>query len=102
MGLLVSQSVYAQLNDPTLPPNVSTVVNQTTDSAASWQLSSILVSPQRRVAIINGKSVQPGEILSGAKVLSISETGVKLKHRGEIIQLRLFPANVKMLHGKQK
>ena len=100
--LLSSQPLQAQLDDPTLPPNVTNVVNDAKVTATTWDLSSILVSPHRSVAIINGKSVQTGELLAGARVLSISETAVKLRHRGEIILLELFPADVKKLHEAQK
>jgi len=93
-GLLLSHSLQAQFDDPTLPPNVSITANNTSESIA-WKLSSILISPQRNIAIINGQSVQVGDLLAGARVQSINETIVKLKHRGEIIQLELFPISVK-------
>ena len=99
--LMTSQFVYAQLDDPTRPANIANATSSATAVTSSWDLSSILVSPQRRVAIINGKTVKSGEILLGAKVLMINETSVKLKSRGEIILLRLFPDSVKTARDTQ-
>lgn len=98
----ISQSVQAQLDDPTRPANASNTASSETKVTSSWDLSSILVSPQRSIAIINGKTVRTGETLSGASVLSINETGVKLRHRGKIILLKLFPADVKTARDVQK
>ena len=101
--LMVSSFVQAQLDDPTRPANiVAGSVLLTDEVAASWDLSSILISPQRRVAIINGNTVQAGEILAGAKVLRINETNVKLKYRGEVIVLKLFPRSIKAVHDALK
>lgn len=94
-GLMLSQVLSAQLDDPTLPPNVTSMPAESTNQTIAWQLSSILISPQRSIAIINGQSVQVGDILAGARVKSINETVVKLKHRGETINLELLPILVK-------
>lgn len=99
--LMTSSFVQAQLDDPTRPANIANATSSATAVTASWDLSSILVSPQRRVAIINGKTVKSGENLAGAKVLMINETGVKLKYRGEIILLKLFPDSVKTARDTQ-
>lgn len=103
MLLVISSFAKAQLDDPTRPPSIAEgAVSETEAVDASWDLSSILVSPERNIAIINGKTVTSGDVLSGAKVLSIQEAGVKLRHRGEIILLKLFPANIKTLRDTQK
>ena len=99
--LMISPSVHAQLDDPTRPANIANTTSSATEVTSSWDLSSILVSPQRRVAIINGKTMKLGETLVGAKVLMINETSVKLKYRGEIIVLKLFPDSVKTARDTQ-
>ncbi len=96
-GLLLPQLLQAQFDDPTLPPNTTSIAVNNSNEAITWKLSSILVSPQRNIAIINGQSVQVGDLVVGARVQSINEAIVKLKHRGEIIQLQLFPVTVKTL-----
>lgn len=94
---LVSMPVQAQLQDPTRPADfVATVsAGEAEGGETGWELTSILVSPQRRVAIINGKAVRVGELLAGAKVLNITLSGVALRHRGEVINLKLVPIAVK-------
>ena len=99
--LMTNQFVQAQLDDPTRPANIANATSSATAVTSSWDLSSILVSPQRRVAIINGKTVKSGETLAGAKVLMINKTSVKLKSRGEIILLKLFPDSVKTARDTQ-
>ena len=94
--LMASQVVYAQLDDPTRPPNTVGIVASSTDETnTTWDLSSILISPQRSVAIINGTAVQAGEMLAGAKVVQIKQTTVELSYRDEIIVLNLFPRAIK-------
>lgn len=99
-GLLMASSLWAQLDDPTLPPDgVASIATKDTDAATTtWKLSSILMSAQRSIAIINGQSVQVGDTLAGARVESINKTIVKLKHRGKVISLELFPVAVKTVH----
>jgi len=98
-GLLLALPLQAQLNDPTLPPNVATIVaNKAAEEDTGWKLSSILISSQRSIAIINGQSVKVGDTLAGARVQSINETIVKLRYRGEIIRLELYPVAVKTVH----
>jgi len=89
--------LQAQFDDPTLPPSFSNVAIQDEEINTAWVLSSVLVSPQRKVAIINGKSVQVGDVLDGANIQSINATNVKLKHRGEIILLELHPVIIKTI-----
>lgn len=96
--LMTNGLVLAQLKDPTRPPvSPSGGAIEEDNAATGWTLSSILVSPQRRVAIINGKAVTAGEILAGAKVLSISEKSVKLEFRGEVLLLNLLPKKIKVM-----
>jgi len=89
--------LQAQFNDPTLPPSFSNAVSQDEEINTAWVLSSVLVSAQRKVAIINGQSVQVGDVVDGANIQSINATNVKLKHRGEIIILELYPVTVKTI-----
>ena len=97
----ISQSVQAQLDDPTRPANASNTVSSATKVTSSWDLSSILVSPQRSIAIINGKTVESGEVLDGARVIEVNKTSVKLRYRGEIMLLKLFPHSVKTARDAQ-
>ena len=100
---LVGAPVVAQLDDPTRPPDFATTLtpDDATEADVGWELSSILVSPQRSVAIINGTTVQVGETLAGAKVLEINLSGVVIRHRDEVISLKLLSTSVKTSPGKE-
>ena len=58
-------------------------------------LSSLLISPQRRIAIINGKSLSEGERIAGERILSITDTGVQLEGSRGVYTLSLHPKPVK-------
>lgn len=81
---------FSRMKDPTRP-----TVFQDLDSAEKesgsieedeidkrkdpWMLTSTIVSPGRRTAIINGKSVSKGDIINGALILDIFPASVKIK-----------------------
>lgn len=94
---LLALPVQAQFDDPTRPPSFSGLASGAAqDSGApAWQLSSILVSPQRRLAIINGKTVRQGDHINNARVLKIRITGVTLRTSKETFTVKLLPVRVK-------
>ena len=96
VGMLITINVQAQLEDPTLPPqgSVSKTENNQ-EKPVGWNLTSILISEQRSIAIINGRSVQVGDTLAGARVQSINDKIVKLRFQSETISLKLYPVAVK-------
>jgi hypothetical protein len=59
-------------------------------------LQSVLISPERRSAIINGRLVALGDSFAGYQVAGIGESEVLLRSGGETRTLRLFP-DVNML-----
>ncbi len=84
----------ATADDPTRPPTAAEIRawrgetgTETADS--EWQLQSILTSPTRRLAIINGQRLQPGDQVDSAEVISIEPDRVVLTHRGREIILSL-------------
>lgn len=88
----VHHAAIAQtLNDPTRPPTIAaeTVGSAASDGAAILQ--SILISSQRREAIINGKTVRVGDKVGNARVASITETDVVLRDGKNSQVLKLFP-----------
>ena len=86
----------AALEDPTKPPGFVRSGNATgTAQAPRWVVSSILISKDRRLAVVNGKTVKRGEKIAGAKVVSISATDVKLRTSVETFIVKLLPAQVK-------
>ncbi len=84
--------VAASLPDPTRP----TTQGQAGSSVASRErggpaLQSVLISPQRREAIIDGKTVRVGDLVGDSRVVRILETEVFLRAGDEVRALRMFP-----------
>ena len=82
--------------DPTRPPSAQEIraffgqeSNATEPEAQRWQLQSILIADQRRIAIINGRRVSEGDRINAAEVLTIEPGRVELRHRSEPIVLIL-------------
>jgi len=58
---------------------------------AEWVLQSVLLSPERRYAIINGEVLALGGSVRGAELVAIREGEVTLRTGGALRTLRLFP-----------
>ncbi|MBI4357065.1 MAG: hypothetical protein HY559_04240 [Gammaproteobacteria bacterium] len=70
------------LSDPTAPPPEWFRVKAgegITVQESKWAVQSVLVSPRRKIAIINNKMVKPGESIEGQEVVDIRLEGVVLK-----------------------
>lgn len=80
VGLLLALPVTADSDDPMRPPQA----RQTTTPAVqqSWDLSSVLISERRRLAVINDQMVKVGDRVGGARVQRIEADRVILL-RGE-------------------
>ena len=84
------------LADPTRPP-VSTAGDspQTAGKALKWRLTSTIVGPGRRVAVINDRVVQTGESIDGAVLVAVSPGGALLRQGKRTIHLQLNAEAVK-------
>lgn len=88
--------VTIALEDPTQPPGFVSSANGTgSGQVPAWQVSSILIAKDRRLAVVNGKTVKRGEKVGGARVVSISPTAVRLRNSVETFTVKLLPAQVK-------
>ncbi len=86
-----SLTVRAQLDDPTRPPGHRLVLPGGKKAATDrFSLSSVRISPTRRLAIVNDRSVESGDMVNGAKVVAIYPSSVKLKKQGKIFTVRLI------------
>jgi MSHA biogenesis protein MshK len=81
------------LPDPMRPDTLSAVPGR--GAVPGWDLNSILISSGRRLAVINGRAVGPGDTVNGARVLEISAGAVKLSVHGKTLMLHLIPESVK-------
>lgn len=87
---LVALSVEAQTPDPTKPLHYSAtgVVSAVENSI---NLTSILISSERKVAIINGQALQENQTLKGigAQVKKIDADAVTLQQNGKVWRVPL-------------
>jgi len=79
------------LEDPTRPPlhGGTHAAASDTPSGGSLRLSSVLIAPDRRVAIIDGQSYSEGETRGGLTVARIAHDGVDVVVAGHRTTLRL-------------
>lgn len=94
MGCALSAGSHA-LNDPTQPTDPAAYFGTATSREnSSWSLQSILSSPQRRIAVINGTRVREGDRIGTAQVIRIHNSGVVLDTSGRRLILHLFPGAI--------
>jgi MSHA biogenesis protein MshK len=96
LALVAWPAAHAQpaLSDPTRPPNVlagaARDASQPVETPAQ-RLQSVLISPHRRLAVIDGRTVPLGGKVDGATLVQIAETHVTLKRGDELKTLELYP-----------
>jgi len=97
LGVLLSATQPAlALHDPTRPTDPARYFGENGMSSRPWTLHSILHSPDRRIAIINGQRVQEGDRVGSAKVLRIGNSHVLLQTGGHRLTLRLLPGSTRV------
>lgn len=102
---MVSKSllVLADLDDPTRPPEFMPVVKEEkVQVEMTYTLSSILISPRRRVAIVNGKTIKTDDWLGKYQVQSIDRSSVTLVGDGKRLTLKLLVDSVKPVREKSE
>lgn len=84
-------AAQARLPDPTRPPeaNAATAGQGEAKPQAGHRLQSVLISAQRKLAVIDGRTVSLGGRIDDAVVVAITETGVTLRRGREIQVLQL-------------
>lgn len=92
-GWWASSAALAQpLADPMRPPAAAAASpepGEATKGAA--RLQSVLISPSRRVAVIDGRVVREGERVGDATLVSIAASHVLLRGPGGRETLKLIP-----------
>ncbi len=95
-AIVPALSCQAQgLVDPTRPPNAQVLPGEGSgveEEGAGPRLESVLLAPRRKLAVINGQTVQLGGRFGDAKVVAISETSVVLERSGSRETLQLLPS----------
>lgn len=96
-------AVAQALPDPTRPPaSLAPAAEPGADAQSSLAptLQSVIVAPNRKIAVINGQAVKLGEKYGDARVVKIAETEVVLKSGSELQTLKLFPSIEKKVAGQ--
>jgi hypothetical protein len=102
--LLAAAPALAQsgFGDPTRPTSLSEPEPEQARAVQGprWRLQSTLVADQRRLAVINGRTVVQGARVDGARLVEVRQDGVTLEADGERIDVRLPGAmNIKRSGG---
>lgn len=88
----IDSHAAAELPDPTRPAFFSKPrVKSESPAKPELVLQVTLVSPGRRIAIINGRSYTSGSSIRGAVITEIRPNEVTLRRNGREIRLRLVP-----------
>jgi hypothetical protein len=94
LGLAVGPALaQSGIGDPTRPTSLSDPDDEQVRAAAAqgprWRLQSTLVADNRRLAVINGRTIAQGGRVDGAKLVEVRPDGVTLEQDGQHIQIRL-------------
>lgn len=87
--LLCAPAHGAPFADPTRPPGQAEPGADAAQSGA-LRVESILIAPDRRIAIVNGREVAIGSQVGDARVVQISESEVVIRSARGDETLRLF------------
>jgi MSHA biogenesis protein MshK len=93
-GLTMAHSALGQaLSDPTRPPDAGgyAVDGSMVGSTSPTRLQSVLISPGRTIAVINGVAVPLGGKFGNAKLVRVTEHEAVLREGRETEVLRLLP-----------
>jgi MSHA biogenesis protein MshK len=88
--VLASVARAAPFPDPTQPPTAAGAAGGDA-SPIGTQVESILIAPDRRLAVINGEQVTLGSKIAGGAVVRITETEVVVRGADGEQTFRLFP-----------
>jgi MSHA biogenesis protein MshK len=86
--------VFDGLPDPTRPSSTLGGGDGVATSVHGLVLQSVLIAPQRRLAVINGQTLAVGERIGDATVVAIQPHEVVVKRAGGELTLRLVPRYV--------
>ncbi len=92
--LSLGQSAWA-LSDPTRPPQAREASRAAAPARPHWSVSSVMIAPGRRLAVVNGRTVGVGDRVGGARVLAVLTDGVRLRRGRHEFTVALLPRSIK-------
>ena len=97
MFMAATSTAFAQaLRDPTRPPTASKKGVTDVPEQSGWVLQSVLISPERRYAIINGEIVPLGGSVAGAELIAVAAERVTLRTPEGLRVVQLFPNVIRL------
>lgn len=98
--LFAAAGPHAELSDPTRPPQTRRSSAARPEVASngdprSIEVREILISPERRIAVINGQRRTIGDQIAGARVLEIQPHAVVFSAASGEFEVRVSPHVVK-------
>lgn len=81
----------APFADPTRPPVLAEPVQGSAATSEGPRLESILIAPDRRIAVISGQQVVVGAKVAGGEVMAITESEVVIRGADGLQSLKLVP-----------
>lgn len=94
MGVPAFALAQGELHDPTRPPTQAEIEawfgnGPESRQSSPFRLQSVLLAPDRRIAVIDGQRLRLGETLKDAQVKAIEPGRVVLERNGERIELTI-------------
>ncbi len=95
---LVALTLAAQpLRDPTQPPAEAVAVDVKPVAHKGLTLQTVVISQQRRTAVISGRIMSVGDTIQGYRLVEIRESEALLRGSKGTRTLRLYPAMKKVV-----
>jgi MSHA biogenesis protein MshK len=92
LAAATAAAAAAPFADPTRPPSSLDAGQREEPVSAGPRLESVLIAPDRRIAVISGQQVTIGSRFGDAEVVGIDESEVRLRRRSGEQSLKLFVA----------
>lgn len=98
----VARGADAPVRDPMQPFRFVGSAGGGGAAAPRFALTAVLISPTRRVAIVNGKPYERGETVGGAEIVRIEADAVHLREHGNelVVPLGHAAAGAKSSQGE--
>jgi MSHA biogenesis protein MshK len=99
--MMTTPAAAAPFADPFRPPRQieQPVVDDAAKAPAGSRLESVLIGPDRRIAVINGQQYLEGDRIGNGRVLRISESEVVIRHPDRDEKLTMFAEGGKRMNA---
>ena len=90
--LLLAATAAAQqprVDDPMRPYVTMPTTSGTTVAVEQFELTAVLVSPARRIAVINGRFYREGDRINGDEITRIEPGSIRIRRGNEVVLVNL-------------